>query len=103
MRTHAVWVARVAWLAWALLAGLAVLLDTLTTEGFGEAWVAILIMGPFMTVGAIVISRQPHNTIGRLCCAIGLLGILGAVLAGEYARYALGPRGSLPGGVAMAC
>jgi hypothetical protein len=60
-------------------------------------------MGPFMTVGAIVISRQPHNTIGRLCCAIGLLGILGAVLAGEYARYALGPRGSLPGGVAMAC
>jgi hypothetical protein len=101
MSTHATWVAWAAWLVWALLAGL-VLLETQTTEGSAEAWVAILIMGPFTTVGAIVVSRQPHNTIGWLCCTIGLLGILGAVFAGEYARYALGPRVSLPGGVTMA-
>ena len=103
MRTHAAWFAWATWLAWALLAGLAILLETQTTEGVGETWVAILIMGPFTTVGAIVVSRQPHNTIGWLCCAIGLLGGLAAVFAPEYARYALGPqRGSLPGGVAMA-
>ncbi len=103
MRTHAPWFAWATWLAWALLAGLAILLETQTTEGVGEAWVAILIMGPFTTVGTIVVSRQPHNTIGWLCCAIGLLGGLAAVFAPEYARYALGPqRGSLPGGVAMA-
>jgi hypothetical protein len=102
MRTHATRVAWAAWLAWALLAGLAILLDTQTTEGSAEAWVAILIMGPFTTVGAIVGSRQPHNTIGWLCCTIGLLGILGAVFAQEYVNYALGSQGWLPGGVTMA-
>ena len=99
MRTHAAWFAWATWLAWALLAGLAILLETQTTEGVGEAWVAIFIMGPFTTVGAIVVFRQPHNTIGWLCCAIGLLGGLAAVFAPEYARYALGPqRGRCPAG-----
>jgi hypothetical protein len=55
-----------------------------------------------MTVGALVVSRQPRNRIGWLCCAAGLLGVLAAFSA-EYASYALGPRGgSLPGGLAMA-
>jgi hypothetical protein len=55
-----------------------------------------------MTVGAVVVSRQPHNRIGWLCCAAGLLGGLAAFSA-EYARYALGPHGGwLPGGLAMA-
>ena len=83
MRTHPAWFAWATWLAWALLAGLAILLETQTTEGVGEAWVAILIMGPFTTVGAIVVSRQPHNTIGWLCCAIGLLGGLAAAAVGS--------------------
>jgi hypothetical protein len=49
----------------------------------------------------VVVSRQPRNTIGWLCCIVGLLGTLGG-FAEEYARYVLGPRhGSLPGGVVM--
>jgi hypothetical protein len=55
-----------------------------------------------MTVGALVVARQPRNRIGWLCCAAGLLGGL-AAFSDEYARYAFGPHGgSLPGGLAMA-
>jgi hypothetical protein len=95
-------VAWVAWSAWALLAGLTILLQTPTTKG-SVAWVpAALAQASFMTVGAVVVSRQSHNRVGWLCCAAGLLGGL-AAFSGEYARYALGPRGaSLPGGLAMA-
>jgi hypothetical protein len=93
----------VAWSAWALLAGLTILVQTPTTEGFSFSWVpAALGLGSFMTVGAVVVSRQPHNRIGWLCCAAGLLGGL-AAFSFEYAGYALGPHGgSLPGGLAMA-
>jgi hypothetical protein len=96
-------VAWVTWSAGALLAGLAILLQTPTTEGYSTPWApAALGLGSFMTVGAVVVSRQPHNRIGWLCCAAGLLGGL-AAFSGEYARYALGPHGgSLPGGLAMA-
>jgi len=96
-------VAWVVWSAWALLAGLAILLQTPTAEGYSTPWVpAALGLGSFMTVGAVIVSRQPHNRIGWLCCAAGLLGVL-AAFSGEYARYALGPHGgSLPGGLAMA-
>jgi hypothetical protein len=96
-------VAWVAWSAWALLVGLAILLQAPTTEGYYVPWVpAVLGLGSFMTVGAVVVSRQPRNRIGWLCCAAGLLGGL-AAFSGEYARYALGPHGgSLPGGLAMA-
>jgi hypothetical protein len=96
-------VAWVAWAAWALLAGLAILLQTQSTQGYSTPWVpAVLGLGSFMTVGAVVVSRQPHNRIGWLCCAGGLLGGLAAFSA-EYARYALGPQGDwLPGGLAMA-
>jgi hypothetical protein len=96
-------VAWVAWLAWALLAGLAILVQTPTAEGYSGLWVpAVLGLGSFMTVGAVVVSRQPRNRVGWLCCAAGLLGGL-AAFSGEYARYALGPHGgSLPGGLAMA-
>jgi len=96
-------VAWTAWSAWALLAGLAILLQTPTAEGYSTPWVpAALGLGSFMTVGAVVVSRQPHNRIGWLCCAAGLLGVL-AAFSGEYTRYAPGPHGgSLPGGLAMA-
>ena len=96
-------VAWVAWSAGALLAGLAVLLQTPTTDGYSAPWLsAALGLGSFMTVGAVIVSRQPRNRIGWLCCAAGLLGGL-AGFSAEYARYALGPQGgSLPGGPAMA-
>ena len=92
----------VAWSAWALLAGLTILIQTPTTEG-SIAWVpAALGLGSFMTVGAVVVARQPANRMGWLCCAAGLLGGLAAFSA-EYAGDALGPQGaSLPGGLAMA-
>jgi hypothetical protein len=92
----------VAWTAWTLLAGLAILLQLQTTQGFPAAWAPALTLGTFMTVGTVVVSRQPHNTIGWLCCVAGLAGAL-AGFSGEYARYALGPQGDwLPGGLAMA-
>jgi hypothetical protein len=92
-----------AWVAWALLAGLTILVQIPTTEGSSIAWVpAALGQGSFMTVGAVVVSRQPHNRIGWLCCAAGLLGGL-AAFSTEYAHSALGPQGgSRPGGLAMA-
>jgi hypothetical protein len=91
----------VAWCAWVILVGLAILLHALTTDGF-HATRGVLPLGGFVTVGAVVVSRQPRNTIGWLCCLAGLLGTLGG-FAEEYARYALGPRhGTLPGGVVMA-
>jgi hypothetical protein len=96
------WVAWVAWAAWAVLAGLALLLQLQTSEGFPAAWAPALTLGTFMTVGTVIVSRQPHNTIGWLCCVAGLAGGL-AGFSGEYARYALGPQGDwLPGGLAMA-
>ena len=92
----------VAWTTWTLLAGLAILLQLQTTEGFPAAWAPALTLGTFMTVGTVIVSRQPHNTIGWLCCVAGLAGGL-AGFSGEYARYALGPQGDwLPGGLAMA-
>jgi hypothetical protein len=95
-------VAWVAWLVWAVLAGLAILLQALSREGISAGALGVLPLGSFMTVGAVVVSRQPRNTVGWLCCVAGLLGTLGGV-AEEYARYALGPQGgALPGGLVMA-
>jgi two-component system NarL family sensor kinase len=95
-------IAWAAWAAWALLAGLAILLQIRTTEGFPAAWAPALALGGFMTVGAVVVSRQPRHTIGWLCCVAGLAGGV-AGFSSEYARYALGPKGGwLPGGLAMA-
>jgi hypothetical protein len=58
--------------------------------------------GAYPTVGAVIVARRPHNQIGWLCCAVGLL--LGpAFFAQDYAWYALvHKQGSLPGGLAMA-
>jgi hypothetical protein len=91
----------VAWCAWATLAALATLLHALSAGGV-PVNVGVLPLGSFMTVGAIVVSRQPRNTVGWLCCAAGLLGVLGG-FATEYAGYAAGSqRALLPGGLAMA-
>jgi hypothetical protein len=94
-------VAWVAWCVWAILAGLAVLLQALSREGISAAALGVLPLGGFMTVGAVVVSRQPRNTVGWLCCVAGLMGTVGG-FAEEYARYALGSQpGSLPGGLVM--
>ena len=60
-----------------------------------------LAFGAYPTVGAIIIARQLRNTIGWLCCAVGL-AVGPAFFAQQYAWYALVHRpGSLPGGLAM--
>jgi hypothetical protein len=58
------------------------LLQLQTTHGFPAAWAPALTLGTFMTVGTVVVSRQPHNTIGWLCCVAGLAGAL-AGFSGE--------------------
>jgi hypothetical protein len=65
-----------AWGAWAILAGLGILLQSRTTRGVPGAVISAFVLGAFMTVGAIVVSRQPRNIIGWLCCAAGLVGAL---------------------------
>jgi hypothetical protein len=49
----------------------------------------------FATVGALVASRRPGNTVGWVCCAIGL-GVALAVAPLEYVRYGVAHPGSLP-------
>jgi hypothetical protein len=50
-----------------------------------------------MVVGAVIVAYRPHNLVGWVFSAIGLLSSAG-VLAMEYAEYALVTRpGSLPG------
>ena len=58
--------------------------------------------GAYPTVGAVIVARRPHNRIGWLCCAVGLL--LGPAFFGQdYAWYALVHNpGAAPGGLAMA-
>jgi hypothetical protein len=93
----------VAWGAWAILAGLAILLQVVSRGGISTAAWGVLPLGGFMTVGAVVVSRQPRNTVGWLCCVAGFVGTVGG-FAEEYARYALGSQqpGSLPGGLVTA-
>jgi hypothetical protein len=56
----------------------------------------------YPTVGAIIASRRPGNSIGWIFCFVGLsLGV--AILAAEYAVYALVTQpGTLPAGVLAA-
>jgi hypothetical protein len=94
---------RVAWSLWAaflILIVLAVVLSVpANTVAFSLAFGAVL--GAFATVGAVVVARQPHNAVGWLCLAVGLLGSWNATAA-NYAEVALVVRpGSLPGGLAM--
>src|SRR5215211_1083274 len=62
-----------------------------------EVW-GLLVFVLFTTIGALVASRQPKNTIGWIFCAMGLFSTsLGA--SGQYAIYALlSSPGSLPWG-----
>ena len=62
-----------------------------------EVW-ALLLFGLFTAVGALVIFRQPKNTVGWIFCALGLF-LTSAIASGQYAIYAVvSSPGSLPGG-----
>jgi hypothetical protein len=59
-----------------------------SSSSFRNAAVISLLILAFSTVGALVASRRPENTIGWLFCSGTLVWILGE-LALEYAVYAL--------------
>jgi hypothetical protein len=100
------------WLAWSLCAlsltfvsvwALFRLLNTPTPTGVAqpplplEVW-GLLVFVLFTTIGALVASRQPKNTIGWIFCALGLF-LTSSSASGQYAIYALvSSPGSLPGG-----
>jgi uncharacterized membrane protein YhdT len=100
------------WLAWSLCAlsltfvivwALFRFLNSPTPTGVKQAplplevW-GLLVFVLFTTIGALVASRQPKNTIGWSFCAMGLF-FTSSVAGGQYTIYALlSSPGSLPGG-----
>jgi hypothetical protein len=62
-----------------------------------EVW-GLLVFMLFTTIGTLVASRQPKNTICWIFCAMGLFST-SSVASAQYAIYALvSSPGSLPGG-----
>src|SRR3712207_2503417 len=58
----------------------------------------LLVSVPFLAfplVGALIASRRPHNPIGWLCLAVGLLWMLIAMID-SYSFYGLARPGSVP-------
>ena len=99
-----------AWTLWAIFAcglGAAIQLGRVwDVPDFNEGWVGALVIllafGAYATVGAVVASRRPNNSIGWLFCGIGALVGVGA-FSQVYAYYALAVRpGGAPGGVLAA-
>jgi hypothetical protein len=94
------------WLAWGMWA-LTVLAAALTlflaslNEPRSSLWNAALLsllVLAFSTVGALVTSRRPENSIGWLFCSGAFIWILGEITL-EYAVYALATDpGALPAG-----
>ena len=97
------------WLAWSL-AGLSVALCLAivvlyvfahsSQEAFSTGGVLsdLLFYGPFLAfpiVGALIASRRPHNPIGWICLAVGLLWMLGG-LSEQYTSYGIAEPGSVP-------
>ena len=98
-----------AWLAWSL-AGLsvAVFLASVVLYVFahssqeasstGGVLSDLLFYVPFLAfpiVGALIASRRPHNPIGWICLAVGLLWMLGG-LGEHYTAYGIAKPGSVP-------
>jgi hypothetical protein len=96
------------WLAWAL-AGLSVSMFLAivvlyvfahsSKEAFSTGGVLsdLLFYGPFLAfpiVGALIASRRPHNPIGWICLAVGLLWMLGG-MSEKYTAYGIAKPGSV--------
>lgn len=87
-----------AWAAfavWLLLMGVSIALVALTPDGHGDpesaAWA--IINAPFAIVAIIILARQPHNRIGWILMALGLVGALPLTAYGVLALAT-----DLPGG-----
>jgi MFS family permease len=100
---------RAAWIAWplsglsAFVGGLYLLFLALSAATTGATadpyWGAgVVVAVVFPAVGALIVSRYPHNALGWVFCALGLSWAIGGA-ANAYAAYALfAESGSLPGG-----
>ncbi len=89
------------WIAWSLWAvSLALLVAAVTiSEAFPSLLLVLLAVGfaAYPTVGALVASRRPENTVGWLLCVVGL-AITSSIFTEEYASYARQMQpGPLPG------
>ncbi len=101
------------WLSWAIwaltlaLTACSLFLLAVNNSRLGvnvfDYWVETTVIGvASSTVGAVIISHRPGNTIGWLFCVIGILGAIRHLNA-QYATYALlVVPGPLPGGEAAA-
>jgi hypothetical protein len=98
-----------AWLAWSL-AGLSVAMflasgalyvfahssqQALSTGGVLSDLLFYVPFLAFPIVGALIASRRPHNPIGWICLAVGLLWMLGG-LGEQYTAYGIAKPGSVP-------
>ena len=101
------WLARALWALTLVLAALMGLFYLLSLSAWGEVpdrsppWfipVMVLMLVSFSTVGAVIASRRPENTVGWYFSVISIA--LGVAFAGQfYADYTLvADPGSLPGG-----
>ncbi len=104
------------WLAWSLAglsfamfaANIALYILTRATPvpsdwGTGGVIGNLLIPAPFLAfpiVGALIASRHPHNAVGWICLADGLLSILSDMI-GYYSVYGVAKPGSVPFPVAI--
>jgi hypothetical protein len=78
---------RLAWGLWLLVAGGSAVAFTLALLNGRQAavvaivdwWTGALPFLAFVTVGALILSRRPHNAIGWLCWAMGAVVCLGSV------------------------
>ena len=95
-----------AWLIWALYLVIAITMllfkvKNAPAELLSSVFDAVILLG-FITVGSLIVSRQPQNPIGWLFCITTLFWALGIFLL-EYAVYALMTApGSLPAGALIA-
>jgi hypothetical protein len=100
------------WLIWSLLVLVAALLvlavvpftlanDALAATKKAELVASVVAPLAFVVVGAVVVSRRPGNTVGWLCCAVGLGQSL-ATFGGQGAAAILATDpGQIPGGLVL--
>lgn len=90
------------WVGFSLLAGLAIAAQFIAPPIYPiEEWSFLGALGSMGLVGALILSLQPGNRIGRIFFALGATGMAGAFVE-SYAEAALLGTSPLPGGVAVA-
>jgi signal transduction histidine kinase len=94
LRTRWPWIACAFFMVVAIVA---LLLVSANRESFAAQWPWVIAFTMFVVVGALIVSRDRHNTIGRMLLGGSLLVVIG-FLSGEYTTWAVdhGHQGVLP-------